>query len=294
MTTQATPHPRRAEVLDRAIAKNHKITDDNVNCSAVLRAVAIDFVQTYKGKNEFVQDIAVKLVDRGTLSIGQLRGALNVAVAEERARREAIVAELEKGLRADHPEEEQGLYLDLRSRKDREREDAGDVPEGSQESARVPNGTYTVILDQTLDIYRTIRLKDAPEHFNAAPGTQIGYFLSGPSNEDDYTGFAFVAGKTYRLWKKYQNNAEVCLSVQALDRLLSSDPMVHAREYVLRSGNCFVCGRKLTTPASIRDGIGPVCKRKLEAQGYTFSITADDRAAARKNAQDKIEELFAA
>ena len=77
-------HPHHQTTIDRALASGIKITDDHVKASSTLQAVALDYVQTYKGFNSFVQDIAVKLAENGTLSAPQMRGALNVMVAEAR------------------------------------------------------------------------------------------------------------------------------------------------------------------------------------------------------------------
>src|SRR6185503_17282774 len=161
-------------------------------------------------------------------------------------------------------------------------DDAGDPPAAEDQPAadarRLPNGTYTIILDAATDEYRTIRLADAPASFNAAPGTQIASFLSGADNEASYTGFAFVVGTSARIWKKFdKHSGGKC--VQALAQLLASDDPIEAmREYVLRSARCGVCGRKLTTPDSIRMGIGPICASKLAEQGYTFEMPATARA----------------
>jgi hypothetical protein len=68
--------------------------------------------------------------------------------------------------------------------------------------------------------------------------------------------------------------------------------MVHMREYVLRSSHCGVCGRKLSTPDSIRAGIGPICAGKLRDQGYTFTLTEADRKRNAQKASVLMNELF--
>lgn len=77
-------HPYRQTTIDRALASNTIITSDHVVKSNTLRAVAFDYVQTYQGHNTFVQSVALQLADRGSLSIAQLCGALNVMVTEYR------------------------------------------------------------------------------------------------------------------------------------------------------------------------------------------------------------------
>jgi uncharacterized protein DUF6011 len=302
----APMHPYYAETLDRAIAQNLYITDAMVEKSLTLREVATAFVKSYTGFNAFIHDIAVRLADRGTLSAGQMRGALNIAVSEEKQRR-ADVAAAQRGATArviDTFDEDgtraysETIYLDIRTSTQKTLDAAGDVPTADdvpQTTKHTPNGTYTVILNAAIDEYRTIRLSDAdPAVFtNLAPGTQIASFLSGSDNEGDFTGFAFVMGDTLRVWKKYKANAAASKAIKALNMLITSDdPMSAMREYVLRSSRCGVCGRKLTTPDSIRLGIGPICKGKLEAQGFEFTLTPAQRAENATRAATLIDELF--
>ena len=320
-------HPYRAETIARALAQNVKINDAMVAASHTLRDVAADFVTTYRGMNSFVQNVAIHQTDRGFLSVPQMRGALNVMLAEARQQRaedkaDALYFDARHNDGAPSSAIQQ-YYIDLRSTSERTVDDAGAPPaaeEAPQDDRRLPNGTYTIILDQATDEYRTIRLADAPDHFNAAPGTQIASYLAGGDNEGDYNGFAFVVGTTIKLWQKFAASAraEKLPILNALDTLITSaDPISHMREYVLRSARCGVCGRKLTTPDSIRLGIGPVCAGKLEAQGYKFEMpkaarailaavktieeaapaatqpkTKEERLEAARRAQDAVNELF--
>lgn len=318
-------HPYRAETIARALAQRIYITDAMVGASHTLRDVAADFIKTYRGTNSFIQDVAIRVADTGVVTIGQMRGALNVMVAEARAERDQALRAAE----AAHFEmlnapADQPAYLDLRSTSERTVDEAGAPPAAEDQPAadarRLPNGTYTIILDAATDEYRTIRLADAPESFNAAPGTQIASYLSGADNDASYTGFAFVLGKTITIWKKYRvngaNPADSKIKIALAELIDSADPISHMREYVLRSARCGVCGRKLTTPDSIRMGIGPICASNLQAQGYTFTMpatarailaavktidaadaatqpkTREDKIAAAKAAADAINELF--
>lgn len=135
-----------------------------------------------------------------------------------------------------------------------------------------PNGTYTIVLNEQGD-YRTLRLVDAPESFNKPVGTQIAQYLSGSDNEHNYTGFAFVIGKTAYIWNKYKvsvaqgnNRKHVSQLASALETLLQADRDQQAdygQAYAIESGNCWACGRKLTVPASLARGLGPICAEKL-------------------------------
>lgn len=88
-------HPYRQEVINRALANGIKVTDTHVEQSNTLREVALDFVRTYRGKNSFVQDIAVGLDQYGSLTVAQMRGALNVMIAEARSAQSEATRKLE-------------------------------------------------------------------------------------------------------------------------------------------------------------------------------------------------------
>jgi hypothetical protein len=85
--------------------------------------------------------------------------------------------------------------------------------------------------------------------------------LSGPDNTKDfglylgrldrgrwYDGKVSAGADSYKAWK--------CL----LDRAMSPDGSYpEDRIEIWHAGSCCKCGRRLTVPESIRDGIGPVC-----------------------------------
>lgn len=84
--------------------------------------------------------------------------------------------------------------------------------------------------------------------------------LSGPDNTADYRYLGTIRGGTYRHGRK-SKIAEDALSARAFawlwDRVRRGralDPVV-----VMHDGRCGRCGRVLTTPESVRTGIGPVC-----------------------------------
>ena len=329
-----TPHRHRATVIDRALAKGVKIVDADVTASQTLREVALDFVASYRGHNTFVQDIAVRLADRGTLSVPQMRGALNVMIAEARIERAELATRALDNVAVDQSDyEPRGgaaaaavnrayvnapdiasahaaamavkadppAYLDLRSSADKQREDAADAMpanEATPDLPVIPNGTYTIILsgDNPDTAYRTLRVTDAPAHFTVKPGTQIISYLNGPDNSNSYKAFAFLTGARIGVWKSFKQAAAL---IRAADMLIA-DPMQHARAYVLISKKCFVCNRPLTTPQSIKAGIGPICAERIGAMGYRLLMGTrdaaiednDQRDAARQRAQREIDELF--
>lgn len=303
-------HAERRRVINRALDSGRKYTDDQVAQYPLLRAVAIDFVRTYRGTNGFVQDIAIKLVDNGTLSTAQLRGALNVMIAEARIELDAELA-IDAAYNASRapvaPRATTGEYLaavaaaetrsgidrpfmDLRRQSDKDIEAAGDAIPAEAERANevepaIPNGVYTVLLDDAGKTYRTLRVKTPPDHFTVKPGTQLIEFLNGPDNGSDYAGFAFLAGRRVSIWSRFKTADALR---QAADRLVA-DPMTAAREYVKRSNRCFVCNRPLTTPESIDRGIGPICAEQIGAMGFVLALRGDKDSAAEENdARDRL------
>lgn len=117
-------------------------------------------------------------------------------------------------------------------------------------------GLYTVE-DETSHV--TFRVEKQGEDEKFAPGEVIIGRLIGSNNEQDYKGVAFwKADGRVILWKKHRGDARL----EAALRVLVGDPKAAALRYAQESGRCYVCNRTLTTPESIRDGIGPVCKEK--------------------------------
>lgn len=119
-------------------------------------------------------------------------------------------------------------------------------------------GTYTVVFSENQ--YETIKIERVKN--GALAGRYIASFLSGPDNELDFQGFAFVNeyGDVHT-WKKY-NNLEGGLKYRAVQIILQD--IDGAKEkgqeaYAMRSGRCSRCGRKLTVPASLHRGLGPDC-----------------------------------
>lgn len=114
------------------------------------------------------------------------------------------------------------------------------------------DGYYTIVLGTER---RTLRISTAGERSRLA-GKRIVSYLAGPDNQFDYQGFGFVEGSDVKIWKRYTDDS---LLVEAV-KVLVADPKAAAEAYALESENCYVCGRKLTTPESIESGIGPVCE----------------------------------
>lgn len=258
---------KRAEIVTNAPQTPRPITDEMVDRYPALRFVATAYVRNYKGFNGFIQDLAVALDKWGRLTIAQMRGALNVMVAEDRA-----------AARKPAPVE---FRVKL-----------SDEPAPITEiTPVVPNGTYTVPINDAGE-YRVIRLSDCPESYNKPVGTQIAAYQSGASNETDFTGFAFVSGDTSATWRNFRNARDLQF---ALVKLITTGRHAEfGKLWAMESKRCFICGRKLTVPVSKLAGIGPICAANtgIDIDALAALNSADETRAARAKAQADIDELF--
>jgi hypothetical protein len=108
-------------------------------------------------------------------------------------------------------------------------------------------GVYTVV---TPNGRRTFKVERQASDAEFAPGKVVISFLNGPDNDSDYKGFGFLDGATVRPWKRYADATELL----AFTAALLADP-----DAALVAKHCARCGRTLTTPQSISDGLGPEC-----------------------------------
>lgn len=190
-----------------------------------LRFIAQVYTIGYTGNFSYMVDMQQALRRWSKLTNGQAKGVLNCMVAELKR------SEVNKASAA-----------------------APIVNTSEQPtSATVPVGTYTIGND---DDYVT--LKVTTTNFGNFPeGTKTVKFLNGADNENSYKGFAFIMPNgTVKVWNAFKSNSRIA---NALNALVSGDFKAFGYAYALQSGNCYRCNRKLTTPASINLGLGPIC-----------------------------------
>jgi hypothetical protein len=115
------------------------------------------------------------------------------------------------------------------------------------------DGTYTY---ETRTAYRTFRLRTQALDDDFMPGRQIIEYLTGRDNEADYTSFGVVRPDgSLQVWKKHQDKETLVRDAKAF----LADPHGPA---VLASVACYRCGRTLTVPASVHNGLGPECAKR--------------------------------
>ncbi len=132
--------------------------------------------------------------------------------------------------------------------------------------ADVRDGYYTVVFESAepssggspdyVANHTTLRVRTVKSG-NLAGKTIVSY-LAGPNNESDYVGFGFLSGSELGVWERFRDKSGLVDAVA----ILVEDPEAAGRGYAAESGNCYVCGRTLTDPESIKLGIGPICRGK--------------------------------
>lgn len=289
MTNPKTPREMRQVVIDRAISKNHTITNHDVATSQTLRDVALDFIASYRGRGYFMRSLHNHFIQWQHVSIAQMRGALNAMISEYRAQIE--VAE---------PLTREGKYYvnlpDIRMPDPvvlLPNEQLGtDTPLPivlPPITPVAPNGTYTVPIANRDNEYRVIKLASADWAKDEPQGTQGAYYQSGPDNTRDFTFFAFVYGSTYRLKRKYHNARMLEFALVSL--LETGKHAEYGRLWAMEAERCFICGRKLTVPISKKAGIGPVCAENtgIDIVALAALAGAKDQAIEQNTLHDQVD-----
>ena len=143
------------------------------------------------------------------------------------------------------------------------------------------NGTYTIENKETGN-YRTFSITTQGGKEKFAAGKRILSLLSDTdiTLSSSYKGFAFVEEDGIHVWKKYKGVGKkshfeyYAALIQNLSIKQDEQESVKIEEIqfcgqtfsVLVSKYCRRCNHMLTTPESIKAGIGPKCA-KLESEG---------------------------
>jgi hypothetical protein len=106
------------------------------------------------------------------------------------------------------------------------------------------------------------------------PGRTV-YFvsvLSGPDNTSDYSYIGYcTSDKAQKIWtkrdaKQYTDNAPSVIGfnwlLTRLAHCIAENKPFPAFAGFYHVGSCCKCGRRLTTPESVQNGIGPECAKK--------------------------------
>jgi hypothetical protein len=131
-------------------------------------------------------------------------------------------------------------------------------------ASKIFNGRYTIESTKTGE-HRTFWIETQGPDAKFAPGQRVVSLLTGSQNDDPnaYAGFGFITEQGIHVWtskrgpgKRFEEYADLLWTL-ALDGAFS--PWVEKGFRIHMEGHCLKCNRVLTTPESIRRGIGPVC-----------------------------------
>lgn len=111
--------------------------------------------------------------------------------------------------------------------------------------------------------YKIVRGKETDKYPNPA---YFVYFLTGPSNETDYTYLGVLDPnngftRLTKASKCTEDSAPVKAIRWILVRMWQNQDISQCE--IRHEGNCGRCGRRLTVPESIDIGLGPECAGKV-------------------------------
>jgi len=137
------------------------------------------------------------------------------------------------------------------------------------------NSTFTLVSRKTGERF-TYKVKsatkDRDKFWSTGNQDKRTYFVSvltGPSNDSDYRylGLLKLHGDGHydfvRTTKSPEPDAPSLKGFKWFWNLLEQGATVSPRIEFWHEGSCCICGRKLTVPESVADGIGPECKGKV-------------------------------
>ena len=130
----------------------------------------------------------------------------------------------------------------------------------------VLNGTWTIENIESGE-YRTFEIKT--KKFGDQKKRVIS-LMTGSDNESSFTGFGFVSecGRYINVWKRFKRQDGGRMTKHETYAWILSDFFTKEgarwghKFNVVGSATCHMCSRKLTTPESVRNSIGPVCAKK--------------------------------
>lgn len=124
----------------------------------------------------------------------------------------------------------------------------------------IPNGIFTI--KSPSGGYRTFRIHTWKQKEGETKITRSIGLLIGEDNTSNYNDFAFVNESKIVVWKKYKGTQLEKFALLVQDMIFGSHYKNMGMEMLITK-NCMRCNRTLTTPSSIKDGVGPECKQML-------------------------------
>ena len=242
-------------------------TADIENCGALgtqLYDAAGEWLQSVNldeiAWSEWATKLATKYRRGGSLSSGEAKGVLNIAVAAERRKSDRSC-----GLGAASVMN-QPTPVAVAPRPRVDEDDAAYDAWCESVAATVTKGFFTLILDD--GSHRTFKVgKWNRDNRSTNPDAKVRWIglLTGPSNTSDYetVGFQRDNGDVVMI-RQYRQSGAVKDMVSTILCGTKADRDGMRKAYAVESGTCAICNRVLTDPSSIidRNGIGPECYKK--------------------------------
>ena len=127
--------------------------------------------------------------------------------------------------------------------------------------SKIFNGTVTLVNKET-STHTTIKIHTVRK--GNLQGKRLMSQLVGTDNEHSYQGFAFINDNdTVNIWRSKSTDKRIKIAEIIRSLMVEGDASRYADKVGLKlSKRCMRCNRKLTTPQSIEDGIGPECIKK--------------------------------
>ena len=124
-------------------------------------------------------------------------------------------------------------------------------------SIKTHNGIFSVQSKATGE-HRTFRVRTQKDDAKFAPGERLVSLLTGPDNGADYQSFGILKRDgSIVIWKKHHGT-----QFEKLARFLENldSHAAAGRVTVHAETKCRRCNKRLTTPASVRSGLGAICE----------------------------------
>jgi len=133
----------------------------------------------------------------------------------------------------------------------------------------IPNGCFTVsnLLKST---HRTVKIHTAKK--GNLEGKRIISLLTGSDNNNSYSGFGFVENGEIKVWRRHSGSRTMTWLANFIASEFSDQKKDHPGIELLVEKRCMKCNRKLTTPESIKAGIGPECIKRSPALSHSPSL----------------------
>jgi len=126
----------------------------------------------------------------------------------------------------------------------------------------IPNGCFT-IKNTTKNTHRTVKISTVKKE-GGLKDKRIISLLVGPDNNSSYKGFGFVNTNGYIfVWNKYRDSNIMTWIARFISTKFMNDNVNYPGVELLVEKKCIICNRRLTTPESIKAGIGPECAKKI-------------------------------